>query len=206
MTRSEALGTRLFDECTRLVSNYENNRVMALGVALAELAAFGSAYARACIANARALASALAERGFQPIGADRGYTRSNQVLLRVESTESADAIVERWEQVDIVATAMALPRHAADAHPTNGIRMGVQELTRLGMRGAEMERVADLLERATSGRDLADVTHGVADLVSSFPVVLLLRPSTSATAELLARGVPRRQKTEPAAPTPPAPL
>jgi glycine hydroxymethyltransferase len=172
VTRSDALGERLFDECTRLVSNYENNRVMALGVALAEMAAFGHAYAAACVANAQALATALAERGFQPLGAERGYTRSNQVLLRVAESVSADAVVERWEAANIIATAMALPRPANDARPVNGIRLGVQELTRLGMGKSEMQRVADLLQQAGAGlSDSAAVRRQVADLVSAYPTV-----------------------------------
>ncbi len=123
VTRSASLGASIFDECTKLVSNYENNRVMALGVAFAEMAAFGAAYAAACIKNARALATQLAWRGFQPLAADRGYTRSNQVLLQVDGAVSADDVVQRWEAADIVATAMALPR-AATEPPVNGIRLG----------------------------------------------------------------------------------
>jgi glycine hydroxymethyltransferase len=172
VSRRDDLGSRVFEESTRLVSNYENNRVMALGVAFAELAAFGGAYARACIENAQSLARALHERGFEPLCADRGYTRSNQVLLRVPADTSADELVERWEQADIVATSMALPRNASDPRPVNGIRMGVQELTRLGMGPAEMQHVAELLSVATSASsDVSAVKRGVADLVSAFPTV-----------------------------------
>ena len=171
VTRDDRLGARVFDASTRLVSNYENNRVMALGVALAELAAFGQAYASACIRNAQVLAHALAERGFEPLCADRGYTRSNQVLLRMSADQSADNMVERWERADIVATAMALPRSSADRLPVNGIRIGVQELTRLGMGAAEMECVADLLHAAAASSDNTTVKRSVAELVSAFPTV-----------------------------------
>jgi glycine hydroxymethyltransferase len=171
VTRDDRLGTRVFEECTRLVSNYENNRVMALGVALAELAAFGQAYANACIRNAQTLAHALHERGFEPLCADRGYTQSNQVLLRMAARVSADEVVERWERADIVATAMALPRRYTDAPPINGIRIGVQELTRLGMGTDEMLHVADLLLAAASASDPSYVGREVAELVAGFPTV-----------------------------------
>lgn len=170
VTRSASLGASIFDECTKLVSNYENNRVMALGVAFAEMAAFGAAYAAACIKNARALATQLAWRGFQPLAADRGYTRSNQVLLQVDGAVSADDVVQRWEAADIVATAMALPR-AATEPPVNGIRLGVQELTRLGMGPADMVYVAELLSRAATDDALDAVRHDVHELVGSFPTV-----------------------------------
>ncbi len=171
ITRSDTLGPVIFDECTRLVSNYENNRVMALGIAFAEMAAFGRAYAAACISNAQALAVGLAQRGFEPLAAERGYTQSNQVLLRVGTDVSADEIVERWEAANIVATAMALPRDANRTQPTNGIRLGVQELTRLGMGAEEMDRVAELLVQAADGGRAETAGGAVADLVQAFPTV-----------------------------------
>jgi glycine hydroxymethyltransferase len=171
VTRSDALGPAIFDECTRLVSNYENNRVMALGVAFAEMAAFGHAYAAACIDNARALAVGLAERGFEPLAAERGYTQSNQVILRVNTDVSADDLVQRWEAANIVATAMALPRDATRTQPTNGIRLGVQELTRLGMGPDDMDRVAELLREAAAGSRTETAGRAVVDLVQAFPTV-----------------------------------
>ena len=171
LTASDELGARVFDVGTKLISNYENNRVLALGVALAELAAFGPAYAAACVANAQALARASAALDFEPLGASRGFTRSNQVLLRVAPPASADALVERWERANIVATAMALPRSADDPRPVAGIRLGVQELTRLGMGPGEMRQVAELLRQATDTSDAEVVAAAVAELVGAFPTV-----------------------------------
>jgi glycine hydroxymethyltransferase len=173
VTRSDTLGPAIFDACTKLVSNYENNRVMALGVAFAEMAAFGHAYAAACVTNAQTLARGLAERGFEPLAADRGYTQSNQVILRVGTDVSADELVQRWEEANVVATAMALQHDATRTLPTNGIRLGVQELTRLGMGEDEMDRVAELLVQASDhqGARTETVRGAVTDLVRAFPTV-----------------------------------
>ena len=172
LTDSAALGERIFDTSTRLVSNYENNRVAALGVALTEMLAFGRAYAEACVANARAFAAALARQGFTPLGAKRGYTETNQVILDAGAGQSAEALTETWEKANIIATAMHLP----SARPIvgqlmAGVRLGVQEVTRLGMGPAEMARIAELMRRAADGEDAAQVAAHATDLVQAFPTV-----------------------------------
>src|SRR5205085_3780193 len=122
LSQSPELGERIFDVCTRLVSNYENNRAAALGVTFAEMAAFGGAYAAAMIANAQALAQALAERGFTPLGSGRGYTQTNQVLLDVSDRGPADDLAERMEQANIIVTAVHLPSpKPSTGRPTDGI-------------------------------------------------------------------------------------
>lgn len=172
LSQSPELGERIFDVCTRLVSNYENNRAAALGVTFAEMAAFGPAYAAAMVANAQTLAGALAERGFRPVGAGRGYTQTNQVLLEVSDCGAADNLAERWERANIIVTAVHLPGPRLSAgRPTDGIRIGVQEVTRLGMGTAEMVRIADLMVRAADRDDLTTVGRQVADLVGAFPTV-----------------------------------
>jgi glycine hydroxymethyltransferase len=173
LTRSSTLDHQIFEVGTRLISNYENNRVLALGIALSEMAEFGQAYARACVANAQTLATALAEAGFHPLGEGRGYTRTNQVLLDVRPGPCpADALAERWERANIIVPALQLPSSAARAGlAANGIRIGVQEVTRLGMGPAEMRHIADLMQRAADGDDPAILKHHATDLARAYPNV-----------------------------------
>ena len=172
LTGSSTLGDQIFETGTRLISNYENNRVLALGVALSEMAEFGRAYALACVSNAQALAVALADRGFHPLGRTRGYTQTNQVFLDVTALGPANALTETWEQANIIATAMHVP--GDPPHPgqtATGVRIGVQEVTRMGMGTAEMEQIADLMKRVVDGDDLKTVRQHTTDLVRSFPKV-----------------------------------
>jgi len=172
LTLAPELGERIFDVCTHLVSNYENNRTLALGVAFAELLAFGRAYAAACIANAQSLARALETLGFKPLGAQRGYTQTNQVILDVSDRGSANTLSETWERANIITTAMHLPSPIpAAGRPPDGIRLGVQEVTRLGMGATEMHRIADLMHRAAGVDDPQTVAADATDLVRSFPTV-----------------------------------
>ena len=68
-------------------------------------------------------------------------------------------------------SAMGLPRNPSDTRPVNGIRLGVQELTRLGMSSDEMDHVADLLARAATDSAMEAVKREVHELVGSFPTV-----------------------------------
>jgi glycine hydroxymethyltransferase len=170
LTNRADLGERIFDVSTRLVSNYENNRAAALAMALTEMLAFGAAYASACISNAQALARALAERGFRPLGASRGYTQTNQVVL--DAGDEAPALAEAWEESNIITTAMHLPSaRPTRGRPADGIRIGVQELTRLGMGPVEMAHIADLMRRTADGDDRRQVGQAAVELVRAFPTV-----------------------------------
>jgi glycine hydroxymethyltransferase len=62
-------------------SGYHLNRVAALDVALLEMREFGGADAAQMVANARELARAMHAQGVPVLGAERGFTRSHQVLL-----------------------------------------------------------------------------------------------------------------------------
>ncbi|MDA0878273.1 MAG: serine hydroxymethyltransferase, partial [archaeon] len=63
-------------------SSYHLHHVAGKAVALAEFEAFGVDYAHDTVANAKALAAALAAEGFDVLAEDRGYTASHQVLTR----------------------------------------------------------------------------------------------------------------------------
>lgn len=114
-----------------LVDNFHMNRVAGLGVALAELLSFGEEYAKQVVLNAQTLAKSLHEQGIQVVGTERGFTQSHQVLLQVRSSEEGVRIRDRLEAADIIADV--------------GVRLGSQEITRLGMKESEMEEVAGLI-------------------------------------------------------------
>jgi glycine hydroxymethyltransferase len=65
------------------------------------------------------------------VGAERGFTASHQVLLDVANLDEGLQVRNRLEQGDIIADA--------------GVRLGTQEVTRRGMREAEMKLVASLI-------------------------------------------------------------
>lgn len=140
-----------------LVDNFHMNRVAALGIALAELIQFGKDYAKTVIQNAKALAKMLHDKGVHLVGAERGFTKSHQTLLNVRE-EEGHQIRDKLEAADIIADA--------------GVRLGTQEVTRRGMKGAEMKEIAELIsEILIAGENPTNVKTTVHELTSNFQSV-----------------------------------
>ncbi len=128
-----------------VTSNHHLNAMAALTVSLAEHVAFGEAYARQTARNARALGEALHRRGFDVLCADQGFTRSHTLAVRVEKEGGGEAVSRALAAAGIVTNKNLLPGDKSPRHP-QGIRLGTPEVTRLGMREPEMDRIADLLD------------------------------------------------------------
>lgn len=147
----------LLDSPPFFQSSHHVNTAVALAAAMAEMETFGRAYAAAVVSNAQALAHSLAESGVAVLGAERGYTRSHQVLLDCGGFGSGRAVElqRRLEEANILADLV--------------VRFGTQQATRLGMSTAEMAVIANLIADIVHGtRPLGDVRRDVCSLASSF--------------------------------------
>ncbi len=144
--RGAELGPRFEDNTTwRTIDNAHWNRIAALTEALLELQNYGCAYARAVVTNARALAHALDECGVPMRFASEGYTESHQVLF------DQPALEERMG-ADIVTLSARLEKQQLIIDAVG--RAGVNEVTRLGMKPAEMGEIAHLIHDAMRGQDV----------------------------------------------------
>jgi glycine hydroxymethyltransferase len=126
----------------RVFDNAHWNRIAGLGQTLLELERFGPEYASTVVENAQALGRALAARQVPLVAADRGFTRSHQLHLQPEELTrrwgmGPAAAARRWERQGMLIDLVG--------------RIGTAEVTRLGLRPADMDRLAELLVRA--GRD-----------------------------------------------------
>jgi len=130
-----------------LVTNHHPARMPALGIAAAEMLAFGQAYAGAIIANARRLAAEIDARGVPVVGAARGYTASHTALVVVDRFRPAPEIGARLEAAGIITTVSKLPA----ALGGSCIRLGLQELTRRGALPDDMPAVAGLIADVVTG-------------------------------------------------------
>ncbi len=154
----------------RFVSNHHLHRLPALAVTTAEMLEYGEAYADQVVRNAKALAEALAAEGFKVLGEHKGYTQSHQVVLDVRELGGGAKIAELWEKANIITNKNLLPYDPPDAIKNpSGIRLGVQEMTRFGMREDEMREIARLMRRvAIDGEDPGKVAEAVRELRSGF--------------------------------------
>ncbi len=135
-----------------LVTNHHLARPAALGLALLESERWGAAYMAATVANARRLGAELAGRGLPVAGAHDGYTRSHTLLVGTGGHGGAEETGALLEQAGIIVTAARLPAHLGRV----GVRLGTQEITRLGASEDDMPALADLLVAAVTRRATPD--------------------------------------------------
>jgi len=93
---------------------------------------FSVQYAEAVIANAKALAEALDQFGFDVAAKEFGYTESHQVAVNVKKFNGGEKTSIALEMNDIILNMNMLPHEALFKRQyPEGIRIGVQEMTRL---------------------------------------------------------------------------
>lgn len=160
LTNSDELDAKLEASLEFYVmDNPHWHRIAALTQALAEAQAFGKAYAEQVVRNAQALGRSLDEGGFPVRFRELGYTRSHQLLVDTGAVTKAigvdyAAFAERLEQANIIVD-------------TAG-RLGVQELTRWGMKENEIAEVAELICRLLRGESPESVRRDVTELKQEF--------------------------------------
>jgi glycine hydroxymethyltransferase len=156
VTNDEELAERVADAVyPTLVANYDASRLVPLTAAALERDRSAGGYADQCIANAKALATALAAEGLQVLGAARGFTESSHVALDVPGGGTAAAL--KLAESNILSSEIGVP-----VDPAGGVRLGTQAITRQGFVAEDMPAIA----AAIAGVLLhdRDVSHDVAEL------------------------------------------
>ncbi|MBO8182266.1 MAG: serine hydroxymethyltransferase [Archaeoglobus sp.] len=129
-----------------VVSNHHLNTLAALVVSLAEMLEFGKAYASQVVKNARKLAEKLYELGFKVVGESKGFTSSHQVAVDVREFGGGARVAKSLEGINVVLNKNLMPwDDVSSSSDPSGIRIGVQEVTRLGMKEGEMEEIAEII-------------------------------------------------------------
>jgi glycine hydroxymethyltransferase len=153
-------------------SSHHLHHVAGKAIALAESLEFGKAYAKQVIRNAKVLAEALSIYGLRLLGEKHGYTASHQIAVDVSKFGDGGTIEKELEKAGIILNRQLLPgdikagRHYM--HPS-GVRIGVSETTRLGMKEREMEEIANFIKRVVVDRqDPARIAKDVAEFRKQF--------------------------------------
>jgi aminomethyltransferase len=128
------------------VSNHHLGTLLALLLAAYEMNAFKSDYQKAVIANAKAFARYLKDRGLEVEGDPKvGYTETHQVIVRVGYGKGPE-MAERLEENNIIVNYQGAPDDEAFT-TASCLRMGVQEMTRFGMKEDDFGELADYMSR-----------------------------------------------------------
>ncbi len=155
------------------LSNHHLNTMAALGVTLAEELEFGEAYADQIIKNSKALAQELHESGIKVLGEDRGFTESHTLVADVRKNGGGKKVAEHLESCGIVLNKNLLPwDDNKKSQDPSGIRIGTQEITRIGFRESDVRELASILSWAIKNYpDPSEVKKKVADLKGRFTKV-----------------------------------
>ena len=126
------------------------------------------AYQRAVLDNARALSDALTTRGYRIVS---GGTENHLLLvdLRPKGLTGKKA-VDRLDPVRITVSKSMVPFDDKKPWITSGIRLGTPALTTRGFTTAEMDAVADLIDRALGDEDPTSVRTDVIALARKHPM------------------------------------
>ncbi|UCF71035.1 MAG: hypothetical protein JSW49_01805 [candidate division WOR-3 bacterium] len=138
-------------------SNHHLGTLLALLMATYEMNAFKDDYQMQIRKNARAFAAALKDAGIDVEGDEKeGFTETHQVVIRVKKQGTGNELSHRLEQNNIVTNYQALPDDESFLE-ASGIRMGVQEMTRYGMKEDDFRSlagyIADVIIRNTNVKD-----------------------------------------------------
>lgn len=125
----------------------DQNKYAATAHALLEVATFGRDLAQQMIANARALAVALEEEGFNVMAKHRGYTQTQQIFL-----DLVDIGAVKFETLCQEANILAAKSKHVGTN-AQGSRLTTQEITRQGMKETDMRQVAKFIRMAV--KDMA---------------------------------------------------
>ncbi|WP_426510551.1 serine hydroxymethyltransferase [Dactylosporangium sp. McL0621] len=152
-----------------------NHTTAAIAVALGE-AALPSfrVYAEQVVANARALATALIERGFDLVS---GGTDNHLILLDLTGKGiGGKPVAKALDRAGIETNYNTVPYDTRKPFDPSGVRLGTPALTTRGLTEAQMPQVANWISRAVdaalkSDDEALDTIAGeVRDLLSAYPI------------------------------------
>jgi glycine hydroxymethyltransferase len=133
-------------------------------------------YCAQVIANAQALAAALAARGYHIVS---GGTDTHLLLVDLRSKGlTGKAAEQALDRAGITVNKNTVPKETQSPFVTSGIRIGTPAVTTRGFKESEMQRVAELIDRVLSHVDdttlAAAVRDEVRDLAAAFPLYPLV--------------------------------
>lgn len=147
------------------------NRIGALAVTCLALMKHGKDYAHQVVRNSRALGAALNREGVYVVSKNGHFSDTHQVLVSLEEQDvTAPEIGRKLADANIITSPQLLPSEPrGKVRNPKGIRLGTQELTRLGMKEKEMETVASLMaEVMVKDKDPLKVASKVSEFRSRF--------------------------------------
>lgn len=130
-----------------LVSSQHTHHAICLYITVLEMKQFGKEYARQIVANAQELGRQISSQGFCVYGEDKGFTKSHTIIVTDREID-----VNMYEMCKRLFKS-GISTNTSSVFGVNGIRVGLQEVTRLGMKEKEMADIAEFYYEAIINQD-----------------------------------------------------
>jgi len=148
-------------------------RLPALSIAALEMKIFGPELARQIVKNAQTAGQYLYENGVKVLAEHKGFTRSHQIAVDVQSFGGGKTIAQNLEDANIVLNKNLLPYDdQSNRDNPSGLRIGWQDVTRRGFREGDVKHLCDLMLSVIKGkRKPEDAKQDVITLKKEFSKV-----------------------------------
>ncbi|MEY2986383.1 MAG: hypothetical protein RJB24_612, partial [Candidatus Parcubacteria bacterium] len=123
-----------------------NNNIAGIAIALEDaLKPEYTDYCKQVILNAKALAKAMQDRGFEIVS---GGTENHLLLLDLRNKNiDGDTLSKALNKVNIETNKNTIPFDTASPFKPNGIRLGTPAVTTLGLKEQDMETIAEFISQ-----------------------------------------------------------
>lgn len=161
LTNSKEIHDKMYEVTSyNAITNKQQNRIVALGIRFAEMLENGKDYAIQVVQNAKALAVALEKQGIEIMCREKGYTSSHILLLDVGGLE---------KNVIGYASEKAAKLEEANIIIDDRGRIGLAEVTRIGMKEKEMGKIAELIAKVLVDQtSVEEVRAEIRQLIAKF--------------------------------------
>lgn len=152
-----------------LTCSWHSHRLGHLGVTALAMKKFGEKYAEQTVRNAQTLGESLYELGFDVLGERKGFTKSHALAVDVIDQGGGKKVSRELEKNNIILNKNAIPGESftgKEMHDPDGIRLGTQEMTLMGMKEPEMKEIAQLIHDVIM--EEKDVKERVKELKNEF--------------------------------------
>jgi glycine hydroxymethyltransferase len=148
-----------------LQSNCHAECILAMLIAFKEMEFFAVSYAEQIVRNAKAFAKALSDKGFNISGESFDFTETHQVHLIWGDLQKSTNAVNLLHQAGIRTNNIEIP----GSNGAYGLRLGVQAMTRCGMKERDFEELARLMSMLMiEKKDVAKIRSAVDAVDATF--------------------------------------
>ena len=138
-----------------MTANFDAAKSAALAVTMLDWQDYGKKYAAEMVLMAKTLASCLEDYDVPVFFGALGHTQSHQFAVLADKYQGGQEVSKLLRKSGFLACGIGLPVQDIEGD-MNGVRFGTPELVRWGMKAKHSNKLAGLIAKALTGRNVSD--------------------------------------------------